>query len=102
MKAFAESADVVLFGSLFHSGIVLATKWVLLTVVLQEGTRSLSLVARPLAALWFLASPSSSVGTATSSCRILYRSTSLAVRRLSSNGSSPREFSMVVTLAFSW
>ena len=54
MKVSTESADVVFSRSLFHSGIVLATKWVLLSVVLREGTSNLSVVARPLVALGFL------------------------------------------------
>ena len=42
--------------------------------------------------------PSSLAGTATSSCRILYRKASLEIRLLSSSGSSPRFTIMLETL----
>ena len=98
LKACTVAADVELSGSLFHCGMVFATKCFLSWVVSHRGTMSLSLVARPRVARGFLMIPSSSAGTATSSCRILYRKASLEIRLLSSRGSNPRFAIILVTL----
>ena len=100
LKACTEAADVESSGSLFHCGMVFATKCFLSWVVSHRGTMSLSLVARPRVARGFLMIPSSSAGTATSSCRILYRKASLEIRLLSSRGSNPRFAIILVTLDF--
>ena len=68
---FAESADVALSSSLFHSSTVFEMKYRLLSVVLHKGTTNLCLVISPHEALSFLRSPNSSKGIATSSCKML-------------------------------
>ena len=93
-----ESAEVTEFRSLFHCGMVLATKCCWRSVVLHLGTWSLSLVTRPLEARWFFRIPRLSGVTATSSCRILYKNTNLATLRRSSSVSKFSDSSICVTL----
>ena len=93
-----EPAEVCSSSSLFHSGIVLATKCCLSSVVLQRGTSNLSLVRSPREALVLRCMSSSPVGTAISSCSILYMKDSLLMRRRSSSVSRPIFSSIEETL----
>jgi hypothetical protein len=96
LKVCTESVDVVNWGNLFHSGMVLVTKCFCSSVVSHRGTISLSWVARPLAALGFLSMSISLVGTATFSLRILYRNASLLILRRSSRVLSYKDLSIPI------
>ena len=86
-------------GSLFQSKMVFGENDSLRSVLLQQGTMSLSLVANPRVGLVFFSMFRDGGGTATWELRILYTKTSLAHLLLSCSVLSSRSFSIWETLA---
>ena len=101
----ARCKEVTLSSLLYYSGIVFATKWLLLSVILREGTSpssSFTFCYKTSCGSWIFVEPQFLRGICDFLMQDFVLYTSLASLRRSSKGSGLREPRKLVTLAYLW